>query len=285
MLPPRTRLDPEGFYTVLGLDPAANPAAIRAAFRRKAREVHPDVPGTGDAGAFVAVKRAYDVLSNGKRRESYDQAARQAVASGPSLYTAWHPPPPRQPAEHDGSAVNVDCRSAYQTIRGYLRRPDFSRWRDLPASAIAVWVALGAFLGLCIFEAGLHLRASPPVVNAGIRPNAAPVTPLSPSAQRTELYGPDPVRLAGTPRLLRKSGGRCHGALAQGHRLGRLCSIRPIAAVQRGPGGPSAPSEWSDRSADKRHPDRFRRLQATDPRRRRHCSPSLLRIQRRVRSL
>jgi hypothetical protein len=199
MLPPRTRLDPEGFYTVLGLDPAANPAAIRAAFRRKAREVHPDIPGTGDAGAFVAVKRAYDVLSNGKRRESYDQAARQAAANGPSLYASGHGPQARYAAQPHRPATNLDGRSAYRTIRGYLRRPDLSRWRDLPASVISLWVALGAFLGFCVFEAGLHLRGPPPVVNAGIRPNAAPVTPLSPSAQRAELYGPDPVQLAGTP--------------------------------------------------------------------------------------
>ncbi len=43
--------------------------------------------------------------------------------------------------------------------------------------------------------------APSPVANAGIRPNAATVEPLSPSAHRAVLYGPAPVRLAGTPNF------------------------------------------------------------------------------------
>src|SRR3984957_16269715 len=193
MLPPRTRLDPEGFYAVLGLDPAASPEAIRAAFRRKARQVHPDVPGTGDASAFVAVRRAYDVLSNRKRRETYDQAARQAVADASEAHAAEASARAQRAAEPGGDGTDLDGRSPYQTVSSLPRR------RSASGPPIVVWVGLGAFLGFCIFEAGLHLRSLPPVVNSGIKPNAAPVTPLSASAQRAELYGPSPVRLAGTP--------------------------------------------------------------------------------------
>ena len=60
-------------------DPAATPEAITAAFRRKARVLHPDVPGTGDAAAFIRVKQAYDVLSDAYRRAAYDRSARAAV--------------------------------------------------------------------------------------------------------------------------------------------------------------------------------------------------------------
>ena len=79
MLPPRTRLDPEGYYARLGLEPAATQAEIVAAFRGKARLLHPDVPKTGNTGAFVAVKQAYDVLSNRERRAAYDRKAKAAV--------------------------------------------------------------------------------------------------------------------------------------------------------------------------------------------------------------
>ena len=53
--------------------------AITAAFRRKARMVHPDVPGTGDAAAFIRVKQAYDLLGDAYRRAAYDRSARAVV--------------------------------------------------------------------------------------------------------------------------------------------------------------------------------------------------------------
>jgi len=60
--------DPKGYYARLELDHDAGPSAIHTAYLRKARLLHPDVPDTGDAAAFVAVKEAYDVLANPLRR-------------------------------------------------------------------------------------------------------------------------------------------------------------------------------------------------------------------------
>ena len=79
MLPSRPKLDPQGYYARLGVEPVAPQASIVSAFRAKARLLHPDVRRTGDAAAFVAVKQAYDVLSNRERREAYDRMAREAA--------------------------------------------------------------------------------------------------------------------------------------------------------------------------------------------------------------
>ncbi len=68
--------DPEGYYARLGVSPQADPRVIAAAFRKAARRLHPDVPGTGDAAAFVWVKAAYDVLHDPVRRAAYDRSAR-----------------------------------------------------------------------------------------------------------------------------------------------------------------------------------------------------------------
>ena len=84
MPPPPPSLDPEGYYARLGIDPAASRASVVSAFRIKARLLHPDVPVTGNADAFVAVKRAYDVLSNPQTREAYDRKAR-AIPRQPVL--------------------------------------------------------------------------------------------------------------------------------------------------------------------------------------------------------
>src|SRR5262245_54896458 len=72
--------DPAGHYAVLGVTPVAAPEAIAAAYRRKARVLHPDVTGTGNAAAFMRVRAAYDVLGDPYRRAAYDRAARAAAA-------------------------------------------------------------------------------------------------------------------------------------------------------------------------------------------------------------
>ncbi len=65
--------DPAGYYARLEVDPTASQEAIAAAFRRKAREVHPDVAGTGNTDAFMRMKASYDVLSDAGRRAAYDR--------------------------------------------------------------------------------------------------------------------------------------------------------------------------------------------------------------------
>ena len=76
MLPHQMNHDPQGYYERLELDWEAPPEAVHAAYRRKARLLHPDIPGTGSADAFMAVKEAYDVLADPLRRAAYDRAAR-----------------------------------------------------------------------------------------------------------------------------------------------------------------------------------------------------------------
>jgi hypothetical protein len=47
-------------HAVLGVSAGASAEEMKAAFRRRARELHPD--HGGDAAAFIALKRAYDGL-------------------------------------------------------------------------------------------------------------------------------------------------------------------------------------------------------------------------------
>lgn len=64
----RTATDSRGIsardaYDVLGLDPDADQAAIKAAYRDRIKEVHPDTDG-GDQEAFQRVRTAYERLSD-----------------------------------------------------------------------------------------------------------------------------------------------------------------------------------------------------------------------------
>lgn len=59
------------FYDLLGVPRDANLRAIKAAYRRRAKELHPDTPG-GDKHRFVELGRAYRVLTDVDLRARYD---------------------------------------------------------------------------------------------------------------------------------------------------------------------------------------------------------------------
>ena len=64
------------FYKALGVAKDASAARIKKAYRKLARELHPDKnPGNAEAEArFKAVSEAYDVLSDETKRKEYDEA-------------------------------------------------------------------------------------------------------------------------------------------------------------------------------------------------------------------
>ncbi|MFY9332034.1 MAG: molecular chaperone DnaJ [Candidatus Nanopelagicales bacterium] len=71
------------FYAVLGVSKTATADEMKKAYRKLARELHPDKnPGNKTAeDRFKEVSEAYDVLSDDKTRQEYDEA-RSLFASG-----------------------------------------------------------------------------------------------------------------------------------------------------------------------------------------------------------
>lgn len=70
------------FYAVLGVTKDADAATIKKAYRKLARQLHPD-QNPGDAGAearFKDIGEAYAVLSDAEQRQQYDQL--RAMAGG-----------------------------------------------------------------------------------------------------------------------------------------------------------------------------------------------------------
>lgn len=72
---------PKDFYSTLGVQRGASDAEIKQAYRKLSKELHPDKhPSTGSGQAkkdaeqkFKEVNEAYEVLSDAKKRQAYDQ--------------------------------------------------------------------------------------------------------------------------------------------------------------------------------------------------------------------
>jgi hypothetical protein len=68
--------DPRGYYAALGVDPKADVAEIRAAYRRRAKDLHPDRnPGPRAKEEFQLLVAAYETLGNPEKRAEYDTLA------------------------------------------------------------------------------------------------------------------------------------------------------------------------------------------------------------------
>ncbi len=73
------------YYQVLGVPRGADEAEIKKAYRRLAKQYHPDV-NKGDKGAeekFKEISEAYNVLSDPKQRKQYDMFSQGGYAYGP----------------------------------------------------------------------------------------------------------------------------------------------------------------------------------------------------------
>ena len=92
----------QDYYELLGVPRKANAKDIRTAFRKLARKYHPDL-NPGDKSAeekFKQLQEAYDVLSDTKKRQMYDQYGFYADNVPPGGPGGVHP--------DDAGGVNFD---------------------------------------------------------------------------------------------------------------------------------------------------------------------------------
>ena len=74
----------QDYYQLLGLQRGADDAAIKAAYRRMAKECHPDRHNgcTDKEAHFKAINEAYDVLKDPQKRAAYDRFGHAAFRNG-----------------------------------------------------------------------------------------------------------------------------------------------------------------------------------------------------------
>jgi len=72
----------EDLYAALSIDRAASAEDVHRAYRRLARELHPDVNTSADAPSrFAYISKAYSVLRDPDKRRRYDALLKGCVAS------------------------------------------------------------------------------------------------------------------------------------------------------------------------------------------------------------
>src|ERR687884_1339400 len=84
----------QDYYEMLGVPRGADEAAIKAAYRRLAKEHHPDRKnGCKESEArFKAINEAYDVLKDPQKRAAYDRFGKAAFQNGGGGGGPFFPP-------------------------------------------------------------------------------------------------------------------------------------------------------------------------------------------------
>ena len=101
----------DDFYKALGVSEDASENDIKKAYRKLSRKYHPDL-NPGDAAAekkFKEISEAYDVLSDKKQREEYDQIRRYGAAGfGGGSYTGYPGADAFGGFSNGGAGINID---------------------------------------------------------------------------------------------------------------------------------------------------------------------------------
>ncbi|MBA3490071.1 MAG: molecular chaperone DnaJ [Longispora sp.] len=164
------------FYAVLGVSKSASSDEIKKAYRKLARELHPDRNPDKEAGErFKALSEAYDVLSDDAKRKEYDEL-RSLFGSGAFRSGAGQDPRVRQQDFNfsSGGSFGDLFSNLFSGGAGSRRRMGPVRGRDVEAELVLDFdsAAMGAQLPLTLRSPGTCDTCH----GSGATPGTTPVT-------------------------------------------------------------------------------------------------------------
>jgi DnaJ-class molecular chaperone len=106
----------KSYYAILGISPNATEDEIRSAYRRLAKEFHPD-HYDGKGKIFREIQEAYAVLGNARRRRDYEQTIANVSIKKPFRSTRYSKPEPLIPEEAPVNMGAVSPVRSFQSIK------------------------------------------------------------------------------------------------------------------------------------------------------------------------
>ena len=122
----------KNYYAILGVLPDATLEEIKSAYRRRAKQYHPDHFGQNSA-PFLNVQEAYDVLSDPAHRSSYDRKSQKSLA-GATGRSPFEPEiigprrPSAEPLRSNRGRAHIETISPLRSFRTH--RPSFDEMFD-----------------------------------------------------------------------------------------------------------------------------------------------------------
>lgn len=166
------------YYKILDVSPTADPDEIKQAFRRLARQYHPDLAGEGGRERFQQINEAYQVLSDPDRRRAFDQSYQPTLQdestprSTPSASRSTYSDPrvvikpgPRHPTEAERRQID----KGISQIKKFLRDRKYTQalqtaeglQQQFPtlSDAIHILALVYARVGNVLIQVGDHAKA------------------------------------------------------------------------------------------------------------------------------
>ena len=119
------------YYEVLGVDRSASDGEIKKAFRKLARELHPDVNAHDPEAEekFKEAAEAYEVLSDPGRRQTYDRFGQEGLRSGGFTPGAASATSRTSSTRSSGAAIRSAASAEGRRRARTSARSSRSRWR------------------------------------------------------------------------------------------------------------------------------------------------------------
>ncbi len=105
----------KSYFAILGISSGATADEIRSAYRRLAKEFHPD-HYEGGSEKFQDIQEAYSVLGNSRRRHEYEQSIRKVSPKTPLRRTLYPEPEPLIPEEGPVDLGEVSPVRSFQSF-------------------------------------------------------------------------------------------------------------------------------------------------------------------------
>jgi molecular chaperone DnaJ len=105
----------KSYFTILGVPSSASSDEIRSAYRRLAKEYHPD-RFTGGSEQFLQIQEAYSVLGDPRKRAKYEQSLLDASMQKPATRRSYAGPEPLIPERRPSDLGRIYPMRSFETF-------------------------------------------------------------------------------------------------------------------------------------------------------------------------